>query len=173
MGVSRRQPPGGSRLRAGCEVAIVDLNHMLEVRAEPMTKALILQPLFGLAGLTFLVWIRALWVRYAALRQGLLNLGDLRLAPGPHAPEAVSAPARNLASLFELPVLFYVAVLYLYVSGGADSLSLGLCWTFVGARVVHSIIHCTYNNVIHRFAAYAVGCVALWWLWLHLAVAAL
>ena len=146
---------------------------MLEVRDEPMTKALILQPLFGLAGLTFLVWIRALWVRYAALRQGLLNLGDLRLSPGQDAPEAVSAPARNLASLFELPVLFYVAALYLYFSDRADSLSLALSWTFVATRAVHSIIHCTYNNVIHRFAAYAVSCVALWWLWLHLAVATL
>ena len=146
---------------------------MFEVRDEPMTKALILQPLFGLAGLTFLVWIRVLWVRYAALRQGLLNLGDLRLAPGSDAPEAVSAPARNLASLFELPVLFYVAALYLYFSDSADALGLGLCWTFAAARALHSLIHCTYNNVIHRFAAYAVSSVALWWLWLHLAMAAL
>lgn len=155
--------------RRGCDSGT---NNLPEVCDAPMTRALILQPVFGLVGLTFLVWIRTLWVRYAALRQGLINLGHLRVSPEPQAPEAVCAPARNLSSLFELPVLFYLAAMLLYVSDSADGRSLILCWTFVGSRAVHSAIHCTYNNVVHRFLAYAVGCVALWWLWIHLAVMA-
>ena len=40
-------------------------------------------------------------------------------------------------------------------------LTLGLAWTFVALRIVHSAIHCGYNRVIHRFYAYVAGFFAL------------
>ena len=46
---------------------------------------------------------------------------------------------------------------------------LALAWAFVGLRVLHSWIHCTYNKVMHRFQAYLAGGVALWALWAVLA----
>ncbi len=33
---------------------------------------------------------------------------------------------------------------------------------FVAFRVVDSLIHCSYNKVEHRFAAYILAAVALW-----------
>jgi hypothetical protein len=35
-------------------------------------------------------------------------------------------------------------------------------WWFLAFRVLHSVIHCTYNKVLHRFAAYFVSALALW-----------
>ena len=33
---------------------------------------------------------------------------------------------------------------------------------FVTFRVVHSLIHCGYNKVEHRFAAYMLAAIGLW-----------
>ena len=49
-------------------------------------------------------------------------------------------------------------------------------WAFVVLRVVHSLIHLSYNRVVHRLAAFTASNVALVGLWLaaglHLAAAA-
>ncbi len=38
-------------------------------------------------------------------------------------------------------------------------------WGFVGLRVVHSAIHCTYNRVFHRLPVFAASFVLLVGLW--------
>ncbi|NIR28661.1 MAG: hypothetical protein GWN84_04945 [Gammaproteobacteria bacterium] len=45
-----------------------------------------------------------------------------------------------------------------------------LAWAFVAARAAHSAIHCVYNWVVHRFAAYMAGTLVLWALWIWLAL---
>lgn len=60
-------------------------------------------------------------------------------------------------NLLELPVLFYVVGLMLYVTAGASSLVLALAWSYVALRILHSVIHLTYNKVVHRLAASAVS----------------
>jgi len=46
-----------------------------------------------------------------------------------------------------------------------------LAWFFVAARVVHSAIHLSYNNVYHRLSAYAASNVLLVALWIRFAFA--
>ena len=84
-------------------------------------------------------------------------------------PEHVQYPANNFKNLFELPVLFYVICLYLYVTGSADTAYLLAAWAFVALRAVHSLIQCTTNIVMHRFAAYMAGAAALWFMVLRAA----
>lgn len=82
-------------------------------------------------------------------------------------PPHVSLPNRNYMNLLELPVLFYVAGILIYVTGGATPAMLMTAWVYVGLRVLHSLIHLTYNHVIQRmlvFAASNVVLVALWML---------
>jgi len=64
--------------------------------------------------------------------------------------------------LFELPVIFYAICLYLIMSDSVDKIYLAAGWWFFVFRVVHSLIHCTYNKVEHRFAAYMLSAAALW-----------
>ena len=78
------------------------------------------------------------------------------------SPPGVSNPSDNLRNLFELPVLFYTLVLYLFVTARVDSLYLSLAWAFVALRVAHSLVHCTYNIVLLRFGVYAVSALILW-----------
>jgi hypothetical protein len=60
-------------------------------------------------------------------------------------------------NLLELPMLFYVLCLSLYVTERADSTACTLAWCYVGLRIVHSIIHNTYNKVVHRLIAFALS----------------
>ena len=50
-----------------------------------------------------------------------------------------------------------------------DLLLVQLSWAYVGLRYVHSLVHCTYNRVMHRFIAYAASCLVLMLLWARLA----
>lgn len=77
-------------------------------------------------------------------------------------PDRISQASRNLKNLFELPVLFYAVCLYLFISDSVDRVYLLAAWWFFAFRIVHSLIHCSYNKVEHRFAAYMLGAFAVW-----------
>jgi len=85
------------------------------------------------------------------------------------SPPEVANPSDNLKNLFELPTIFYAVVLYLYAAHEVDGLYLGAAWVFFAFRVVHSVVHCTFNFVLLRFWLYAVSAVALWFMVLRLA----
>jgi hypothetical protein len=50
-----------------------------------------------------------------------------------------------------------------------DALLVQLAWGFVILRIVHSLIHCSYNRVMHRFIAYFISCLFLLFMWIRLA----
>jgi hypothetical protein len=81
-----------------------------------------------------------------------------------------SAAADNLRNLFELPVLFYLAVVVAVQTNQVTPITLALAWLFVALRILHSAIHCSYNKVIHRFYAYVCGGSVMWLLWGVLAI---
>jgi len=50
---------------------------------------------------------------------------------------------------------------------------LALAWAYVACRALHSLIHLTYNNVLHRLAAFAASNVVLLVIWIRLVLAVL
>jgi hypothetical protein len=76
-----------------------------------------------------------------------------------------SRAADNFRNLFELPVLFYLALVVAAQAQLATTVVLVLAWLFVALRVVHSWIQCSYNKVMHRFQVYVAGGLVLWTLW--------
>ena len=73
--------------------------------------------------------------------------------------------ADNFRNLFEIPVLFYALVAVALATRYVPEWLVAGAWTFVVLRVAHSVIHCTYNRVFHRLAAYMAGftvVVAMW-----------
>ncbi len=75
------------------------------------------------------------------------------------------APADNFRNLFEMPVLFYLAIVVAAMTDQVTTPVLILAWGYVFARILHSAIHCTYNKVMHRFRAYALSAFVLLALW--------
>ena len=130
-----------------------------------MNDMAIFAPFFTMIGLTIVVWTY-MYVR----RIGFLNTQQIepdeltteRLAA--ISPPAVSNPSDNLKNLFEVPVLFYVMVLYLHGTQQTDMTFFVAAWAFVVLRVLHSAVHCTVNKVMIRFYLYAAASLALWFM---------
>ena len=114
------------------------------------------------------MWILtiAVWVYMYAKRIPFINsldLSDDDFRPAKFAemqPPEVANPSDNLKNLFEVPLLFYAVVLYLYVAQQVDTFHVVCAWIFLIFRVLHSVMHCTKNVVIVRFGFYAVASVA-------------
>ena len=66
---------------------------------------------------------------------------------------------------FETPVLFYAIILVAFVTGQTGTLLLGLAWTFVALRFIHSYVHLTSNVVIVRFRVFGASMLVLSALW--------
>jgi len=129
-----------------------------------MNNTGILPPFFGVVLLTLVVWV-TMYIRRTSYLVG--NRIDLRKVDTPEKaasviPENISLPSHNLKNLFELPVIFYAVCLYLFASGTVDAFYVLAAWWFFAFRVIHSLIHCTYNKVVHRFYAYILAALALW-----------
>jgi len=127
----------------------------------------ILYPMVALVAWTLVVITLVLIVRVRAAHQGRITLRDLSLGESPAVPADVALFNRNFISLLELPVLFYVACLTLYVTKTADGAAVVLAWLYVALRVCHSLVHVTYNNVIHRAGAYGASTVVLAVIWVR------
>lgn len=138
-----------------------------------MLRDAALYPAFAMAALTFAVWLRLFATRIPEMRRERIH--PQAVASSRQAAERFrdTRAADNFRNLFELPVLFYLALVVAMLLGLAGDGFLMLAWAFVGLRAAHSAIHCTYNKVMHRFLAHVAGAVVLWTMWGWLAVHAL
>ena len=130
-----------------------------------MTDTNIFLPALAMAGLTFIVWLRMYFMRVAEMKRERIDPQAVATSPQMAATLKDTRAADNFRNLFELPVLFYMALTVAAMSGQVTTLVLALAWLFVALRVLHSAIHCGYNKVMHRFQAYLAGGIVLWILW--------
>ena len=131
-----------------------------------MAQTPIFGPFFAMMLLTLLVWVYMYIRRIAFIRNNTLDPKDLAV-PGRLAalsPPAVSNPSDNLKNLFEIPVLFYALVLYLFATRNVDATYVRAAWVFVAFRALHSAVHCTFNLVILRFYLYLIAALAVWFM---------
>lgn len=130
----------------------------------------LLYPLLIQVGLTFVVWLRVYQTRLREINRknidpdALATRGQARLLLSDSA-----AAADNFANQFEMPVLFYAAMVLALTLLLQDPVIVALSWMFVILRAVHSVIHTTYNHVMHRFVAYLMSSLALFGIWARLA----
>ena len=130
----------------------------------------LLLPLLALVLLSFVVWVYMYVTRLSEIKRKSINPQALDTRAHGQAlltdsPEA----ADNLKNLFELPILFYVAILLALVLMVQDQGLVQLAWGYVALRYLHSLVHCTYNRVMHRFTAYVASCLVLMLIWARLA----
>ena len=136
----------------------------------PMNYAYaMLWSVFALAGWTLCILLLIAARRLGAAYSGKVKDSEYALGESAAVPTAVVLANRNYMNLLELPLLFYVAVLLAHVTATATPLLINLAWAYVAMRVVHSLIHLTYNDVLHRFLAFATSNVMLVVMWTQLA----
>lgn len=122
-------------------------------------------PMVAMAGLTFVVWLRMFQTRVGEMKRRRIHPQSVAHSAQMAQMVEDSRAADNFRNLFELPVLFYAAML-LSLQAGIDSVAMqALAWAFVALRFLHSYIHCTYNRVMDRFKAYVLSGFVLWAIW--------
>jgi hypothetical protein len=138
-----------------------------------MPQTAIFGPFFATIFLTLLVWIYMYVRRICFITRNKIRPAQLA-EPGKLAqltPAAVSNPSDNLKNLFEIPVLFYALVLYLFVTKQVDTTYLIAAWVFVFFRTLHSAVHCTFNLVLLRFYLYLFATLIVWFIAIRAALA--
>ncbi len=128
----------------------------------------ILYPVFALAALTFFVSLWMARLRFKAVKQGDLDPRYYTLNRGWETPEYLVKVSRNFNNLLEIPLLFYVVALLIYITKHVDLLNVTLAWLYVGTRYVHTMIHTTYNKVLHRMLPFLLGAIILIAIWVRL-----
>jgi len=127
-----------------------------------------LYPMFFMVMLTFVTLLFTLRIRLASVRRGEVSLSYYSMFQGEEIPDLVIKTSRNVANLFEVPVLFYTAgVLYVTLEI-SDSVPVTLAWLFVIARVIHTSIHLSYNNVMHRLIVFGLGNLSVLGMWISI-----
>ncbi|MEZ5945429.1 MAG: MAPEG family protein [Hyphomonas sp.] len=127
---------------------------------------LILAPMGVLAALTFAVLGLVPLARFRATGAKHVTADDFKYGESARVPPGTSIPNRNYMNLLELPVLFYVICLMIYVTGRLTELQLGLAWAYVGLRALHSGVHLTLNIVMIRLSLFAMSNLVLMIMWL-------
>jgi hypothetical protein len=130
-----------------------------------MHSAEILYPILALAAWTGIVLLLIPVARFRAGIRREVKFDDFKLGELPSVPSQVSIPNRNYMNLLEAPMLFYVVCLLLFTIAGVTLAAVVLAWMYVALRVIHSVIHLTYNRVQHRLIAFATSNAALVALW--------
>jgi len=123
-----------------------------------MTRDWIFVPVIIQVLLTLLIYVRLIKVKIRELRAGLVNRDRLPLHEDAW-PESVLQINNNIRNQFELPVLFYVLCVVLWLMDAVNPLALAAATAFVLSRVMHALIHLGSNYVPNRRRAFTVG----WW----------
>jgi len=123
-------------------------------------------PMGALALVTFGVLGLIPLRRLGASRRGDVTADDFRYGESSRVPPDVAIPNRAMMNLLEVPVLFYVVCLMAHGAALVTPPFLVLAWIYVGLRTVHSLIHCSYNNVLHRLVAFALSNFVLMAMWI-------
>ena len=121
-------------------------------------------PMLGMMLLTLLVWLTMFVTRVGFARKHKLDIEQFKTPADVQAliPGDESAASNNFKNLFELPVIFYALCLYLMLTAQVDGFYVNCAWAFLVLRALHSLIHCSYNRVAHRFAVYILSSIVLW-----------
>jgi len=129
----------------------------------------LLIPLLAQVALTFIVMLIMYRKRVSEMKKNRIHPQKVKtrsIAQG--VLKDSESAADNLSNLFETPVLFYVAILLSLVLMLQDTILVVLAWTWVASRYVHSLIHITYNQVMHRFMVFIFSSLVLLAIWVRL-----
>lgn len=108
--------------------------------------------------------------RMIAIKNGFLKVRYFRLFTGDTPPDNLEKLRRNFSNLLEVPTLFYILILFQLVEKNITQFTIIGAWIFVSLRVIHSLIHVTYNNPLHRFIVFLASNFVLITMWITFAL---
>ncbi|MGP9819748.1 MAPEG family protein [Salinarimonas sp. NSM] len=133
---------------------------------EPVSTGALIAPVLVLVAMTFGLLVWGGRMRFAAVGRGEVKMRDIALRE-PHWPKRILQIGNCFQNQLELPVLFYVLVALLLVTGEGGLVDLVLAWAFVAARIAHAAVFVTSNDLRKRGPIFVVGMAVLiaHWAW--------
>ena len=125
-----------------------------------MTQASFFLPLILQILLTMLLYIALAVAKSRAASAGQVNL-ERRALHADAWPDSVIKINNNIRNQFEVPVLFFVITIILWLINETGVLVQGLAWLFVISRYAHSYVHTGANNVLVRRRVFMLGTVVV------------
>ena len=122
-------------------------------------------PCTAMVGLTAAVWVKLYVDRLGEMRARDVPPQALSTARAASGQLERTQAADNFRNLFEVPVLFYLLCVALALNGGSTPGFVAGAWGYVGLRTLHTLIHVTYNRVVHRFLVYIASTLLLFGMW--------
>ncbi|NVD37889.1 MAPEG family protein [Ensifer sp. HO-A22] len=116
------------------------------------------------------------FVLYALLsfrRVGLVKAGKAQVSQfreNRDEPTESLVVRNSIANQFELPVLFHICCVLLYITEADNIVSLVLAWLFIASRYLHAFVHVTSNRIRYRRPLFIVGVATLGGMWIWLSV---
>ena len=123
----------------------------------------ILAPIVALVAWSLVMW---LWM-YATRLPAIFKA---RMAMDPNAPRGeqmnqlapnVRWKADNYNHLMEQPTIFYAIAFALALMGEGGGTNLALAWSYVGLRVLHSLVQALGNKIELRFTVFVLSSLML------------
>lgn len=130
----------------------------------------ILLPLLAQAGLMIAITFWLAWARIGSLIRGKVKIADVRKNGW---PSWIKNAGDNYTNQYEAPVLFMILCIVLMLMNQFNPIYVMpagivvLAWTFVGLRVLHALIHLSYNNILHRFLVFFTSMIVLTIMFIH------
>ena len=122
-------------------------------------------PCAAMVGLTALVWVKLYVDRLGEMHRRRIDPQAVATTREAAGLLQRTQAAENFRNLFEVPVLFYLLCIALALNGGSTPGFVAAAWAYVALRALHSLIHVTYNRVVHRFLAYVASTLLLFGMW--------
>lgn len=137
-----------------------------------MLKDLLL-PMFAMVLLTASIFVTNLVVRVHAVRTKAVPARYFKTfdATGLTPPVRLTQLKNHMDNLFQVPVLFYAGCLAAMALQVVPAHMVTLAWAYVGLRCIHTLVHTTYNRVVHRMTVFVLSNVALMVMWVRLVLA--
>jgi len=135
-----------------------------------MRNSLLIYPMATLLLLTMTMLLLMLVFRIKAVRLRKISPRYYKLYKGGEEPEQLAAISQNYQNLLELTLLFYVVCILVMILNLEVKVFVIHAWIYVALRYFHSLIHITYNNILHRLAVFAVSCLVLISMWINLVI---
>jgi hypothetical protein len=130
---------------------------------------MILHAAIALGFWTFCILLLVPIVRFRAALTGRAKRDDFKFGEANEVPEWVKLPNRNYMNLLELPVLFYIGCILIYLAPQYPKILINLSWLYFGLRVLHSIIHIGKNAIMPRMIVFALSNFVLLAMWVFIA----
>lgn len=128
-----------------------------------MVDTQIIVPVIALVAWSMVMWLWMFATRIPAINKAKMPM-DRDAVSGEQMsqlPSSVRWKADNYNHLMEQPTVFYALALSLAVLGEGGGIGLYLAWAYVVLRIIHSLVHSLYNNIMHRFFVYAASNIPL------------